>query len=214
MIHFYYTYIRQSAHHALLSKYLSKFDLAFQRKILRFHRWQDAQLSLLGRVLLFDGLEPFNLSKDNIKIEYSKYCKPYLKDKGVEFNISHSGELVVCVISDQSSLGVDLELKKHIEIEAFKHLMTDSEWCAISSSSNELDAFYRYWTQKEALVKAIGKGFSLPLNSIEILDCKANIENEMYWVREVNIDQDYKCHLAFSKINDSLEIFMSDLKNY
>ena len=60
---------------------------------------QDAQLSLLGRVLLAKGVEQMNCSFDKSDIKYTPYNKPYFDSIDVRFNISHSGKVVVCALT-------------------------------------------------------------------------------------------------------------------
>jgi 4'-phosphopantetheinyl transferase len=164
---------------------------------MRYKRWQDAQLSLLGRILLYKGAEEiygYNLSEKEIK--YTKYNKPYFEDNLIQFNISHSDEIVVCALSNQYEIGIDIEIIADFELDSFRFQMTESEKYNIEQSHSLKDAFFEYWTQKEAVIKAHGHGLTVPLKSFEILDHKTEINNEKFYLKEIKIDKKYKCHIS------------------
>lgn len=198
MTEIYYTSISAQKHDQLMSKYLTEFSPAFSDRLLRYRRWEDAQLSMLGRLLLKHGLEKNNLSFSDRQLVFSSFNKPLLKDNSFQFNISHSGEVVVCAITDVAEVGIDIELIKPINLSDFKSQMTAKEWAEINSAKVKDLAFYDYWTQKEAALKAIGKGLSIPLNTFVInKDKTCEIEGNLVNLEEVNIKDRYVCHIAF-----------------
>lgn len=210
MIQLYYTYLSEKDHEGLLKNNLAKFPTDFQNKIKKFRRWQDAQSSLLGRIMLFKGIEELKKQNyDNREIIYTTYNKPYFEDRLVEFNISHSGEIVVCALSDEHQIGIDIELMTNIEIPDFKSQMTDREWNTLNDSHDKTDAFFKYWTQKEAVIKAHGHGLSLPLKSFEIHDDLTQINNQTFYLKEVTIHKNYKCYISSKTNMDEILI-----KNY
>lgn len=99
MINVLYTYLSQENHADLVDKYVRDFPYEFRSKINNYKRWQDKQSSILGRLLLRQSLQYFNLSNNYPEIEYSTYNKPYFKESNIFFNISHSNDLVVCAIN-------------------------------------------------------------------------------------------------------------------
>ncbi|MFW0738284.1 4'-phosphopantetheinyl transferase family protein [Flavobacterium sp. T12S277] len=207
MIHIYYSYLSEENHQSLLQNDLPQFPLDYQEKIKRYRRWQDAQLSLLGRILLFKGIEETYKKKPGAKqLLQTFYNKPYFEDNRVLFNISHSGEIVVCALSDQHEVGIDVEIITDIETADFKPQMTDIEWTKIARSQNKKEAFFEYWTQKEAVLKAQGHGLIVPLKSFEVLDNTTEINGEKYYLSEVKIDEKYKCHISLK--TDAGEIYL------
>lgn len=201
MIYIYYAYLSEENHESLLRNNLLHFSEEYQQKIKRFRRWQDTQLSLLGRILLFTGMEELGLPGSHDKeIRYTRYNKPYFKDNTLKFNISHSGEIVVCALSRATEIGIDIEIMSDLIIDDFKFQMTKNEWDKISNSGNQKNAFFEYWTQKEAVIKAYGHGLSIPLKSFEIVDHKTSIQGEEYYLKELKIDEKYKCMIS-SKTN-------------
>jgi 4'-phosphopantetheinyl transferase len=102
-----YTFIQEEKHQDLLNRYLNVFSEDLKTNILKYRRWQDAQLSLLGKVLLQHGLSTYyDIFETEIRL--SSNHKPYLKDDPVHFNISHSKEMVVCAIGE-FPIGIDVE---------------------------------------------------------------------------------------------------------
>lgn len=70
------------------------------------------------------------------------------------FNSSHAGEVVICAFSNTYELGIDIEEIKDIELDAFKDQRTANEWRAVVQAESKQEAFYEYWTKKEAVIKA------------------------------------------------------------
>ncbi|MBO9586226.1 MAG: 4'-phosphopantetheinyl transferase superfamily protein [Flavobacterium sp.] len=197
MIYVYYTYQSEENHERLLTEVLPGFPVYYQEKIKRYRRWQDAQLSLLGRVLLYKAAEEIYGHKLHDKeIKYTKHNKPYFEDHVIQFNITHSEGIVVCALTDLHEVGVDIEIITDFELDSFKFEMTEKERQKIESSDNIKDAFFEYWTQKEAVIKAHGHGLTIPLKSFEIVENKTEINEEKFYLKEIKIDEKYKCHIS------------------
>ncbi|TDW48164.1 4'-phosphopantetheinyl transferase [Flavobacterium sp. 270] len=200
MIYIYYSYLSEENHESLLKNDLPKFPFHYQEKIKRYRRWKDAQLSLLGRVLLFKGIEEiYNYNAYDKVMQHTKHNKPYFEDNSIRFNISHSGEIVVCVFGSEHEVGIDIEVISDIKIEDFKFQMTKTEWDNITFSKNKERAFFDYWTQKEAVIKAHGSGLAIPLESFEILDNTTIINGEKFYLKKIEIDKKYKCYISLKE---------------
>ncbi|WP_235010920.1 4'-phosphopantetheinyl transferase superfamily protein [Aquimarina sp. AU119] len=199
-----YSYISKENHRYLMNEVASSFSNDFQNKLFKYRRWQDTQLSLLGRVLLGEGLKKMNIPFDEDNVRYTNYNKPYFEGNEVKFNISHSGNIVVCAITKTYEVGIDVEMLQSINIEDFKSQMTKLEWLRVVSSYNLESSFFDYWTQKEAVIKAHGIGLSIPLDSFEIIGDKAIIDEEIFFLKEIQLDNKYKCYVAFKDGIDPL----------
>jgi 4'-phosphopantetheinyl transferase len=207
LIYIYYTHISEDNFDSLLENELSKFSLDYQEKIKGYRRWQDAQLSLLGRVILFKAIEQIYKCKPDYKeIMHAKYNKPYFKDSHIQFNISHSGEIVVCALCEKSQIGIDIEIISDIQIDDFKWQMTENEWLTITSSSKRMESFFDYWTQKEAVIKTHGHGLSIPLKTFEISEDTAIINGQNFFLKEIKIDEKYKCYISSDMPIDQISI--------
>lgn len=197
MIYIYYTYISEEHHENLMKNELIKFSSNFQEKIKKYRRWQDGQLSLMGRLLLFKGIqEVYNLDYSDKKICYTKFNKPYFLDDSVQFNISHSGDIVICAFTKDTEIGIDIEKISSIEIDDFEPQFSKNEWDKIMNSNHSKETFFDYWSQKEAIIKAHGQGLSIPLKSFEIKENKTTINNDIFYLKKVNIDNHYKSYIS------------------
>jgi 4'-phosphopantetheinyl transferase len=104
------------------------------------------------------------------------YGKPYLsaaRARGrIRFNMSHSHELALVAISRQRELGVDLERVRPVaEIENIvARSFAPAERLAFDRvpRPERLATFYRYWTLKEACLKACGIGLSRALAEVDV----------------------------------------------
>lgn len=192
-----YAYISEENHDYLMQKHLNGLSDDFKNKVLAYKKWQDSQLSLLGRLLLNHGLQKMSIKQEKKNLNYTLYNKPFLDDINIRFNISHSGEIAVCVLSDMNDVGIDVEIIHKINIQDFESQMTKNEWQNILLVEDENKAFFDYWTQKEAVIKANGKGLSIPLKSFEITNERTKINDETFFLKEIFLDEKYKCHLAF-----------------
>ncbi|AUP80253.1 4'-phosphopantetheinyl transferase family protein [Flavivirga eckloniae] len=205
MINIFYSYISEKNHKFLMKEVLPDFPIAFQKRIKRYKNWKEAQLSLLGRVLLNYGLKGLNKNLSNQEISYTLYGKPYFDNESIRFNISHSGDIVVCAIAVED-IGIDVEIVKNIDVHSFKYQMTSSEWEQVISSNNVNNSFFTYWTQKESVIKADGMGLSVPLRSFEIINDRANINGQYFFLKEIKLNDNYICYLASKFRIDMLDI--------
>jgi len=178
-------------------RYLVTLPPAHQEHILRYQFWQDAQRCLCGKLLLEHGLREVgrhNLTLQSIK--YTQFQRPYFEHEQVDFNISHSGTLVVCAIAADIRIGIDIQEVRPIDINDFHDYFTSSEMYSIHHGSDPLLAFYDVWTKKEAVMKANGKGLSIPPKTIAIDSNVARVEDQQWFLTEVDFYDNYRCHLA------------------
>ena len=106
-------------------------------------------------------------------IRYSEYHRPF-DPGGIDFNISHSGNQVVCALSASCRLGIDLEAIRPLDLAVFREYMTQGEWAAIHGSADPSREFHRFWTRKEAVVKALGAGLHIPLQEVDVRESEVN----------------------------------------
>ena len=90
----------------------------------------------------------------------------------LRFNVSNSGELAVYAFTLDCEIGVDVEYRRRLaEIEgiAQRFFAPDevSELMGLPEKERP-DGFFNCWTRKEAYIKAVGDGLSLPLNSFQV----------------------------------------------
>jgi 4'-phosphopantetheinyl transferase len=103
--------------------------------------------------------------------------KPFLRgrDGPCTFNLSHSEGVGALAVSSEE-LGVDVERIGRFHDGVARHHFSPMENMALDGlpEGQRNVAFYRFWTAKEAVLKALGTGFSLASNSFTIDITKGN----------------------------------------
>ena len=180
-----------------------------RQKIRRYRRWQDAHACLLGKLLLIEGMQRFGLDSANLihQLQYTDFGRPYLPAL-IDFNISHSGEYVLCALSNHCRVGVDIEKVQPINLSDFRGQMTDAEWATVIGDTSPLRAFYYYWTRKEAAIKAHGHGLSLPLKEVVIGEGEVMMEGRAWPLYEVELSPGYVCHLVTDASVEETDIWV------
>jgi len=143
----------------------------------RFHYAKDRSRFIAGRAILRTLLGRYlALSPNEIAFTYNQHGRPDLDKRvntiGLQFNLSHSQELVIFAFACGQKLGIDLEYQRWLpdlsELAASCLSQTEFEIWSNLPTSQQQGAFYLLWTQKEAYLKAKGEGLLQPLNSIEL----------------------------------------------
>ncbi len=199
MIKIYFSSYKNRLNDLDFFRYLNLFPIEIKEKILRFRKWEDSHANLYGKLLLKKGLEELGLDSSLTNLRYTKYGRPYLENKP-DFSISHSSCFAVCAISTDSKIGIDIEKVKPVPIYDFKEQFSEEEWNMILTSDNLYFWFYYYWTAKEAVIKADGKGLSLPLESIIIKDNKTIIEQTLWYIKSIIFHDNYILQIASDKV--------------
>ena len=139
-----------------------------KEKINRISRPEDKRLSLGVELLLKKALSDIGI--DNYKVERCKNGKPCIKgEENLFFNLSHSGERVMCAVSS-FEIGCDVEKIKPTNLKIAKRFFFENEYKAIAELTTEEEQqnmFFRLWTLKESYMKMTGEGMSLGLDRFE-----------------------------------------------
>lgn len=96
---------------------------------------------------------------------------PRIPDSTLRLSISHAGDRVGLAIADGVQLGLDVEsTTRRADDGLLDYALSAAERAAVAELSdvNRTHAFFRYWTAKEALMKATGKGLRIPLTSLTL----------------------------------------------
>ncbi|MEH2174400.1 4'-phosphopantetheinyl transferase HetI [Nostoc sp.] len=139
----------------------------FQEHRQRFIAGRGILRTILGRYL---GIQPLQ-----VEFNYQQRGKPVLADKfadsGLAFNLSHSQGLGLCAVNCTCPIGVDLEyIRPMSDLEALAKrffLPREYEMLRSLSPNQQQEVFFRYWTCKEAYLKATGDGLS-QLEQVEV----------------------------------------------
>ena len=91
----------------------------------------------------------------------------------LEFSVTHSQDMSLIAVTKAGSVGVDLECVRPLsDLELMiDSCLSPSERVTLDSfpATSRLEYFYRYWTCKEAYLKAVGVGLDRPLASVEVV---------------------------------------------
>lgn len=131
---------------------------------------------VIGRGLLRSILATYlELDPNDISFTYGSHGKPFLRPLRVptlQFNVAHAEACVLYALSRDCPLGVDVERVRELSDydSLAKRFFASSESAEILSvdAVDRMKAFFNCWTRKEAFVKAVGKGLSIPLDSFEV----------------------------------------------
>lgn len=133
----------------------------------RYISSRSALRSLLGAYL---GVEP-----GSVRLITNPHGKPLLSDSAntsLHFSVSHAGPLVVIAITRETPVGVDVE-EVTTDIphrEMASRFFSSSELRDLDQrpADDQIDHFFSVWTRKEAYLKGIGTGLSLPPDGFSV----------------------------------------------
>jgi 4'-phosphopantetheinyl transferase len=166
--------VRLNGNAAALARYHSYLSSAEQSRVDQFkfehlkrsHTFSRGVLRLLLAFYL-------DLLPGSIEFAYGPKGKPAVRrTTPLRFNVSHSGDVAVYAFTLDCDLGVDVEkLRALADLESISARF----FCAAEASEllslppdNRPVAFFRCWTRKEAYIKAIGDGLSMPLDRFQV----------------------------------------------
>ncbi len=143
----------------------------------RFYKEQHRHRFIAGRGILrvilgrYLGIEP-----QQLQFYYQSLGKPVLadtfSDSRLWFNLTHSQGLALCAVSRDRLVGVDLEYIRPISdvLNLANRYFSSGEYTVMRSlpPHQMQEIFFRYWTCKEAYLKATGAGIA-QLEEIEVL---------------------------------------------
>ena len=125
-----------------------------KKEILKINSNIVRKRKILGEVLLIKLLESINIKYNNVSIYKNEFGKPCL-NCDIFYNISHSYDMVVCVISYEE-IGIDIELIRDINFSVIKYICCENEFNFINNSSNINYYGFSLFTLKEAYFKCLG----------------------------------------------------------
>lgn len=193
-------------------------DRAGRFRFERLQRYFVAARGVLRHVLArYLDSEP-----EDLRFSYNSYGKPSLAgEQRLQFNMSHSHEVGLVAVTRDAAVGVDVEhiradfasdeiarrFFSRLEVETFNSLPQE----------DQVAAFFRCWSRKEAYIKAIGKGLSQPLDGFDVTlapDDPAALlrtgdEDTVTWsMCDLDVGSDYASALAVEGVIHRLHRFI------
>jgi 4'-phosphopantetheinyl transferase len=155
----------------------------------------------------YTGLAPHEL-----RFDYGRFGKPRLANRGqagaIEFNVSHSNDWALVAVARGFPIGVDLEkirpdLATREVAEQFFSRYEQAELAAIDENQRAA-AFFKCWTSKEAYIKGLGSGLSVPLKEFDVCvrpDTPTRLlrpyaGTSLWWLHDVDTAPGYRAVLA------------------
>lgn len=131
---------------------------------------------LLGN---YTGINP-----KEIVICNNPYGKPSLPNPevaSISFSLAHSGNLLLIAIGLGKKIGIDVEkIEEGIDFKGISALVfSPAEQFSLNCSKNPTRDFFTLWTAKEAILKALGLGFTYPSNQFSVLISKGSAAPSM-----------------------------------
>jgi len=192
-------------------------------KAARFKFPVGAQRKILGELMVRAILSgKHHIPNEKIHFLYSDTNKPGLKFyENIHFNISHSGEWVVCAFS-ALPVGIDVEKIRKVNFNIARRFFSEDEVNQLFSLSTQkqLEFFFDLWTIKESYLKAIGTGLTRSLNSFTVRFGKNDlhlVEDEKrvpVFLRNLRLDRKHKlsvCSFEDTFANDFNQFYIDDL---
>ena len=148
-----------------------------QTKAERFHLPKGRSHFIVSRGALRAILSRYlHINPNLIHFKYNPYGKPSLivaqGGDTLRFNLSHSAEITLIAITKNRDIGVDIEsLNPNFSYQQIaERFFSPLENTVLRSLPEylQLTAFFTCWTRKEAYIKAVGKGLSIPLNQFDV----------------------------------------------
>jgi len=194
----YYT-VFDDVHDPIRQDFIHSLPKKMADEILQYKKQGDINRLTAGKYLLKNLLIDGGFSEEI----FSHYAidemgKPFIKDFH-PFNITHSGRVVACaVLPQEGNIGIDVEKIREIEVLKFDKQFSPPEMMRILAGKDPMQTFFDFWTMKEAVMKADGRGMRIPLHSIRLKEDHATIDDTgMKWnLYALELDDSVKAHIS------------------
>ena len=139
-------------------------------RISRYRFDRDKIRCLIAELLVRYALSmQFGMDFHAVSFFQSEKGKPLLANADVHFNLSHSGDWVVCAVG-QSENGIDVEEIRQTDYQDIYCSFAEPEIALLNRTEpdQKADIFYQLWTLKESYVKYRGTGLLCPFSDFTI----------------------------------------------
>ena len=143
----------------------------------RFHFVRDRLRFMTVRGFLRRLLSEYlQVPSKELEFIYNQYGKPslptHLNANGLQFNVAHCHEYGLVALSRDAMIGVDIEREQcGLEyMQMARAILSDQQFAQfqVLPIAVQGECFYRLWTRKEAVSKAVGLGVSMPFHTFDV----------------------------------------------
>jgi len=182
----------------------------------KFLKEEDATRYTKSHYKTREILKEYFANKNSIiQIEKDIDGKPFIKNNTLDlyFNISYRGNVFVMAVSNQKQVGIDVE-----QIKEFKGIKKFIDFCfsekekeIINTAKNKNDKIanlFELWTAKESYVKALGKGITTNMKSIDASNVTLNNRINYFTVQNIKLKNnlEYKAAFAINPANTNIKL--------
>ena len=171
--------------------------------------WPDAQTrhrSLIGSRLLALGLQRIGFPGDVLaSLCYPPQSRPTLA-LPVDFSLSHCEGRIVCALSTQGAVGIDVEALGSLIAGDFQLYLSAAERSWAGRSSRR---FYSVWTRKEAVAKAVSERGLRDVARVDtaLAEPIASFEGRRWHTVNVPVGRRHVAHLAMLAVPHGLRFY-------
>ncbi|WP_372366097.1 4'-phosphopantetheinyl transferase superfamily protein [Candidatus Uabimicrobium sp. HlEnr_7] len=186
------------------------------KKAARFHFEKHRVHFIIARAVMRILLGKY-LEKSPCKINfiYGEHGKPYIEKNPIFFNISHSGDKALLAVNKTHEVGIDIELMRDNvsceQIATRYFSQTEVLELAQTPLSQKKTAFFRGWSRKEAYIKGLGDGltmpladFYVPLMATENLAITHNSNSRSWGLWHLDVGDDYAGAVVLQTLNTTI----------
>ena len=199
-----------------------------------FHSIELKNNFIAARALLrFILARYLNVKPKELTFHYDDNGKPSLAGKflksGICFNLSHSHETALYGITLKRAIGTDVEKKRtNLSFEKIaRRQFAPSEFELFQKlpEKEKIHTFFKYWTRKESLLKALGKGLHLSMKKFDVsntpgepvrfLDGSFISGKESVWfIEDLDIGHDYCAAYAVEGKPELTKLYKATIKDF
>ena len=160
----------------------------------------DAERARMARYLVAHGVlreilaECLGITPIGLHFGEGPHGKPFLDPPGLNFSLSHSGELAMVAVSADRAVGIDIEeVRPDLDVLAIAERFFAPEEAgslAAMAAAQRTAAFFALWTRKEAYSKARGMALAPALRE------SAGISDE-WGVETIDAGEGYAAAVAY-----------------
>ena len=178
----------------------------FERDRNRFAGCRSWLRIVLGGYL---GLDPAD-----VRFEYGERGKPSLatdqNGERLQFNLAHSGDFGLLGVAVERRVGLDIEqidrFRDHLQIAERYFSRREADDLEELPAELRREGFVACWTRKEAFIKALGLGLSLPLSDFSVTvhphavatinELPPSQQNVNWWLQDLSVPDGYRAALV------------------
>jgi len=171
-VHLWFTFPDQIKDPSLLKSYHDLMNEEDKKKCYRYMFEKDRHTCLVTRALVRTVLSRYTEKPPTAwQFDKNEHGRPEIvpddNTPGLRFNLAHTQGLIACAVALDNDVGVDVEnlVRKKVDLKIADRFFSAAEANEMRSQpeNTQKDRFFDYWTLKESLTKAWGRGLALNL---------------------------------------------------